>query len=123
MTITMDEKGTLSLYQGDSGEIIVSGLDTEEDYIVYLAIKDKNRNTIGDEIQISANKNSTISFFLTSDYTELLTVPKGKPYEVYTYGIKVCNSTTNTEDTLFVAGKTYGEENLIIVYPQKVSGD
>ena len=37
--IYTDDHGTLSLYQGDSGEIIVSGLDTDADYIVYLAIK------------------------------------------------------------------------------------
>ena len=123
MTITMDNNGTLSLYQGDSGEIVVSGLDTTKNYVVYFGIKDKNRNTVGDELQITANNKSAVSFFLTADFTSLLTVPKDKPYEIYTYGIKVCNSSTNTEDTLFVAGKTYGEQNLIIVYPQKVSGD
>lgn len=122
MTITMDENGTLSLYCGDSGEVIVSGLDTTQDYVVYFAIQDKKRNLIGNELSAMANRNENVSFFLTPDYTDLLKVPSGKPYEIYTYGIKVCNDSQNTEDTLFVAGNTYGDENLVIVYPRKVIG-
>ena len=122
MTITMDDNGNMSLYQGDSGEIVISGLDDAKYYTVYFAIQNKNRQLVGDELQLSANKNTTVSFFLTSDYTDLLTVPSEKPYEIYTYGIKVCDSTTNTEDTLFIAGNSYGNQNLVIVYPRKVAG-
>ena len=122
MTITMDENGTLSLYSGDSGEVIVSGLDTSLNYTVYFAIQDKKRNLIGEELSTSANQSENVSFFLTSDYTDLLTVPVGKPYEIYTYGIKICNSANNKEDTLFVAGSSYGDENLVVVYPKKVNG-
>ena len=30
--IIIDEDGTISLYQGDSGEVVISGLDSDEDY-------------------------------------------------------------------------------------------
>ena len=30
MTLIIDNDGTISLYQGDSGEIVISGLDEEK---------------------------------------------------------------------------------------------
>ena len=120
--IVIDEDGTITLYQGDSGEIVVYGLDEEEDYTVYLAIQDEKRNTIGDELQVSVSHSDSVTFVLTSEFTNLLTVPKNKPYKIYYYGIKTCVSGTTTEDTLFVADSTYGDLNRMIVYPRKVKG-
>ena len=122
MALAIDEKGTISLYQGDSGEIAVSGLDNTKNYMVYFAIQDKKRNPIGNELQVTANKTSSIIFFLTPDYTDLLTVPEGKSYEIYTYGIKACEVDNNVEDTLFISDGNYGVQNMIIVYPRKVVG-
>lgn len=122
MALAIDEKGTISLYQGDSGEIAVSGLDNTKNYMVYFSIQDKKRNPIGNELQVTANKTSSIIFFLTPDYTDLLTVPAGKSYEIYTYGIKACEVDNNVEDTLFISDGNYGVQNMIIVYPRKVVG-
>ena len=122
MALSIDEKGTISLYQGDSGEIAVSGLDNTKNYMVYFAIQDKKRNLIGSELQVTANKTSSIIFFLTPDYTDLLTVPAGKTYEIYTYGIKACEVESSVEDTLFISDGNYGDQNMIIVYPRKVIG-
>ena len=122
MAIAIDEKGTISLYQGDSGEIAVSGLDNTKNYMIYFAIQDKKRNLIGSELQVTANKTNSIIFFLTSDYTDLLTVPAGKSYEIYTYGIKACEVESSVEDTLFISDGNYGDQNMIIVYPRKVIG-
>ncbi len=122
MAINIDTNGTITLYQGDSGEVSISGLDDTKNYSVYFAIQDKNRNPIGQELMVNANKTETVSFFLTPDYTDLLKVPKGQPYEVYTYGVKSCESNSNTENTLFVSDGTYGDINRIIVYPRKVAG-
>ena len=52
----------------------------------------------------------------------MLTVPKNKPFEIYYYGIKVCEDETGIEDTLFIADSTYGDINRVIVYPRKVIG-
>ncbi len=122
MAIAIDENGTISLYQGDSGEIAVSGLDNTKNYMIYFAIQDKKRNLIGSELQVTANKTNSIIFFLTSDYTDLLTVPAGKSYEIYTYGIKACEVESSVEDTLFISDGNYGDQNMIIVYPRKVIG-
>ncbi len=122
MTLIIDEKGTVTLYQGDSGEIKISGLNPVKNYIVYFAIQDEKRNLIGSELQVAANKTESVTFFLTSDYTDLLKVPANKSYEIYTYGVKACDENNNTEDTLFIGNCTYGDKNQIIVYPRKVIG-
>ena len=120
--ITIDTDGTITLYQGDGGELVISGLDNTKSYSVYFAIQDDCRNIIGEELQVSVSDSDTVTFILTPEYTDLLIVPKNKPYKIYYYGIKVCEVGTTLEDTLFIADGTYGDLNRIIVYPRKVKG-
>ena len=122
MSLIIDNDGTISLYQGDSGEIIVSGLDNEKKYTVYFAIQDSERNLVGEELQVAVSNSDTVTFILTPEYTDLLKVPKNKPYEIYFYGIKACELEKNIENTMFIADTTYGDLNRIIVYPRKVKG-
>ena len=122
MSLTIDENGTITLYQGDSGEIVVSGLDNSKNYTVYFAILDDKENLVGNELQVMTNKADFVVFSLTPDFTDLLKVPKGKSYAIYTYGIKVCDKEENTEDTLIVENGNYGDKNMILVYPRKVIG-
>ncbi len=122
MSLIIDNDGTISLYQGDSGELVVSGLDSDKNYTVYFAIQDIDRNLIGEELQVAVTNSDTVTFILTPEYTDLLTVPKNKPYEIYFYGIKACETESNIENTMFVADSTYGDLNRIIVYPRKVRG-
>ena len=121
--LIIDDNGTISLYQGDSGEITVHGLDENSSYTVYFAIQDCKRNPVGDELSVSVSNSDTATFVLTPEFTDLLTVPLKKPYEIYYYGIKVCISDDSIEDTLFISNGTYGDLNRIIVYPRKVIGD
>lgn len=120
--IVVDKDGTISMYQGDSGELAVDGLNSEENYTVYLAIQDEKRNTIGQELSVAVTNATSVTFVLTPELTDLLTVPQNMPYKVYYYGIKVCIAENSVEDTLFIAGGTYGDLNRIIVYPRKVKG-
>lgn len=122
MSLIIDKDGTILLYQGDSGELVVSGLDNSKNYTVYFAIQDVNRNLIGEELQVAVSNSDTVTFILTPQYTDLLTVPNNKPYELYFYGIKACETDSNIENTMFVAETTYGDLNRIIVYPRKVKG-
>ena len=122
MSLIIDKDGTISLYQGDSGEIVVSGLDSDKKYTVCFAIQDANRNLIGQELQVGVSNSEFVTFVLTPEYTDLLQVPKNKPYEIYFYGIKACEEDSKREDTLFVSDTTYGDLNRIIVYPRKVIG-
>lgn len=121
--ITIDTDGTITLYQGDGGELIISGLDETKSYNVFFAIQDDNRNLIGEELQVFVSNSDTVTFVLTPSYTNLLNVPKNKPYKIYYYGIKVCETGTEDEDTLFIANSTYGDLNRIITYPRKVKGN
>ena len=122
MSLIVDNDGTISLYQGDSGELVIYGLDKNKNYTVYLAIQDKNRELIGEELQVSVNDSDNVTFIFSSKFTDLLNVPKTKPYEIYFYGIKACEVDNLKEDTLFIGNNTYGDLNRIIVYPRKVKG-
>ena len=122
MSLIVDNDGTISLYQGDSGELVIYGLDKNKNYTVYLAIQDKNRELIGEELQVSVNDSDNVTFIFSSKFTDLLNVPKTKPYEIYFYGIKACEVDNLKEDTLFIGKNTYGDLNRIIVYPRKVKG-
>ncbi|MGN1153812.1 MAG: hypothetical protein ACI4S3_07265 [Candidatus Gastranaerophilaceae bacterium] len=120
MALYIDEDGTITLVQGDSGEIIVSGLDNKKNYDVYFAIQTLKRKPVVSELHVKSNFADTVTFVLTASYTDLLTVPKNKDYEVYQYGIKLC--TTDIEDTVVIANNDYGSVNQLIVYPKIVEG-
>lgn len=120
--ITIDSDGTITLYQGDSGELVISGFDSAKKYTVFFAIQDKKRKFVGEELQVSVNNSDTATFVLTPSYTDLLTVPQNRPYELYYYGIKVSEVGENNEDTLFIGDGTYGDMNYLVVYPRKVEG-
>lgn len=120
--ITIDSDGTITLYQGDSGELVISGFDNTKKYTVYFAIQDKKRKFVGKELQVSVNNLDTATFVLTPNYTDLLSVPQNRPYELYYYGIKVSEVGENNEDTLFIGDSSYGDLNYIVVYPRKVEG-
>jgi hypothetical protein len=121
MSIDIDENGTIYLHQGDTGEVVVKGLNTDKDYTVFFAVKDENRKTIGSELSVNTNYKSTVRFVLTSNFTDMLSVPDDEDYQVYHYGIKICDD-DSYEDTLFIANNGYGKTNDIVVFPKKVEG-
>ena len=120
--IVIDSDGTITLYQGDSGELVISGFDNTKKYTVYFAIQNKKRKFVGEELQVSVNNSDTATFILTPNYTDLLSVPQNRPYELYYYGIKVSVDGQNNEDTLFIGDSSYGDLNHLVVYPRKVEG-
>lgn len=111
-----------TLTQGDSGEYTLTGLPTDDYYTYYLAIQDENRNPIGEEIVVSGNLRSTVTFPFPASLTDLLTVKKSEEYATYYFGVKLC-SKSGVEDTLLIGNKQVGERNSITVYPKKVEGD
>lgn len=121
MAFIVDENGNISLIQGDSGTLVVDGIDTDKNYTVYFGIQDKNRNPIGSELYVNSNNLASVVFSLTGDYTDLLKVGKNENAAIYYYGIKVCDSEAQLEDTLMVSGEI-GSLNTITVYPKKVEG-
>lgn len=122
MAFIVDENGTIKLYQGDSGDLVVNGIPTDQNYKVYLAIQDAKRNPVVNEIMVNSLLKSSVSMYLDSSVTDLLQVPTNKKYETYYYGIKLCTPGTLEEDTLFIENSDFGVQNKIIVYPKIVEG-
>ena len=121
MFLVDEETGNITLTQGDSGEYTINGLPTDQYYDVYLAIQDKKRNPIGNEIKESANLKSSVSLKFLSSLTDLLTVPKSEETQTYYFGIKLCDKLGN-EDTLIIGNNDVGDKNTITVYPKKAEG-
>ncbi len=121
MFIVDETTGDITLTQGDTGEYVVSGLPIDQNYTVYLAIQDANRNPVGDELVATANLRSSVSLKFTAALTDLLTVKKNNDTETYYFGVKLCDKLGN-EDTLLLANKQIGDQNTITVYPKKVEG-
>jgi len=122
MAFYVDERGNITLIQGDSGSLVIKGLDTQKNYTVYFAVQNKKREPVGNEIYVSSNMQSSVTFRLTGDFTDLLTVDKNSNSEIYYYGIKACSSVDNTEDTLILGNGSLGDLNTITVFPKKVEG-
>ena len=123
MSFKIDNDGNISMVQGDSGLITIRGLNSNKNFTVYFAIQDKNRNPVGEELSVSSNNNSYVVFKLTGDYTDLLKVKKDEPFAIYYYGLKICESDSQREDTLIISSNELGGLNTITVYPKKVEGD
>lgn len=122
MGFKIDKNGNISMIQGDSGLVTIRGLNPEKNFSVYFAIRDKNRQIVGDELTVSSNYSSSVVFTLTGDYTNQLTVKRNEPYTVYYYGIKICDSDTQRENTLVIGSGGIEGQNTITVYPLKVEG-
>ena len=122
MAFQIDDNGNIALIQGDSGTIVVEGINTARNYTVYFGVRDKNRNPVGNEIFVNSNYSSTVVFHLTGNFTDLLTVNKNENYAVYYYGIKLCDAENALEDTLILDNDELGGINTITVYPKKVEG-
>lgn len=122
MAFIVDDKGNITLVQGDSGRLIVDDLPTDKNYIVYFAFYDANRRIIGDEIQVLANYSPSVVLFITASLTDLLNVLITDETAEYYYGLKICDSETNEEDTLIIEDGDIGDLNTVTVYPKKVEG-
>jgi hypothetical protein len=114
--------GDITLVQGDSGEILIEGLNTDKNYTVYFSFYNNKRRIIGTEVSISTNYNDHVILAIPASLTDLLVVPQGAETAEYYYGIKVCNSVDGFEDTVCIGNKDIGDLNVITVYPKKVEG-
>lgn len=121
MAFEIDNNGNITMVQGDSGQLVINGLNTDKNYSVYFAIQDENRKPIGNEIVVNSNKQSSVAFVLTSSLTDLLKVKQNDETATYYYGVKACDN-SGFEDTMLVGDSIIGDKNSITVYPKKVEG-
>lgn len=122
MPFIIDEDGTVTTYQGDSGELVINGLPTDQNYRIYFAIQDAKRNFRGSEVMINSLYQDTVKIYIPASVTDELTVPLNKSFETYYYGIKLVTPGTLAEDTMFISNGDFATQNKIIVYPKKVEG-
>lgn len=122
MGYTVQENGDITVTQGDSFELVLNGIPTTQNYKIYFAIQDAERNPIGQEIMVESNQESSVVIKVTGNYSNQLTVGDDVKSTNYYYGVKMCSETDNTEDTLLLGNKQMGEQNIIKVFPRKVEG-
>ena len=117
----IDEKGNIFLRQGDSFELVLNGLPTDQNYKVFFAVQDKERNPIGNEVEVETKGGASTTVFLEAGLTDLFTVEEGAMSQVYYYGVKICSTESiNKTETTLVLGEA--DNNTITVYPRKVKG-
>ena len=121
MAFRIDENGNITMVQGDTGRLVVNGLNTDKNYTVYFAIQDENRRPVGNEVNVESNMQPTVVFELASQLTDLLKVAEDEETHTYYYGVKTCTA-EGFEDTLSIGGSDMGDKNTITVYPKKVEG-
>lgn len=119
MTISMDDSGTISIFQGDTGSITVSGLNPDKNYYVYFAIRNENGELMGDELMVTSNNSPTVTFQLSASLTDSLAVPQGESYAIYYWGVKKNEIGSTEEDTLI---PELGGQRTMIVYRKVVEG-
>lgn len=121
MAFKIDENGNITIIQGDSGRVVINGLNTDQNYTVYFAIQDENRRPVGNEVNVESNMQPTVVFELASQLTDLLKVAEDEETHTYYYGVKTCTA-GGFEDTLPIGSPDMGSKNTITVYPKKVEG-
>lgn len=122
MPFIVDADGTITTYQGDTGELVINGIPNDQNYKLFFAVQDKKRNIIGNEIMVNSLHKDSVAITVNADLTNLLEVPMNKTFETYYYGVKLCAPGTLSEDTLFISNGDFATQNKIIVYPKKVEG-
>ena len=118
MTIQMSDNGSISIFQGDSGEITVDGLNPDLNYYVYFEVRDENGDSAG-AINVTSNNADSVTFRLSPSFTDGLSVPTGESYQVYYYGIKICPAGSTEENTVL---PDMGNQLPLIVYRKIVEG-
>jgi hypothetical protein len=122
MAFKVDNNGNMQIVQGDSGELVINGIPTDQNYKIYLAVQNSERLPIGDEIMVESHLEPTVVIKMTGNYTNLFVVDEGAKSATYYYGVKMCSEVDNIEDTLILGDNVIGGLNTITVYPRKVEG-
>lgn len=114
------ETGDVICRQGDSGEMVFTGIRQDKAYLAYFSIYNSKRNIL---VEIEATPYEGMATFgLTPEMTDKLEVPRGEKTAIYYYGLKICLPDGSYEDTLVIGNKEVNALNKILVYPKIVEG-
>lgn len=121
MAITREIDGTLKMYQGDTGAFIYDNVPTDKNYMVFCEIRNRNGQPVGTQLMVESEGSDTVTFYIDDVFSDKLIVPFGRKFEPYSYGIKICDPETYSEDTVNLLG-IVGKACRIIVYPKQAEG-
>ena len=76
MSIEVTKNGIVKIIQGDTGSIVVDGIPTDKNYLVYFAIRKKDRTLITPEMKKQTLGEDTVTFNISKKISELLEVPE-----------------------------------------------
>lgn len=122
MGYEIDDKGNIKLRQGDSMELVIDGIPTDQNYKVFFAAQNEERVPIGNELEFYSLGQSFVVIKLLGNYTNQFTVDEDKKTQKYYYGVKICSEIDETEQTLALGDSSMDNLNTITVYPRKVEG-
>lgn len=123
MTIYATKEGNLHVRQGDTGNIVITGIPTDRIYSVYFSVYNPENNRILVETSVSSEQaTGKATFAINETFSNALRVGE------WEYGIKICSQ--GTEDTLVPRMYVNDEGELVqenaplfIVYDKFVEGD
>lgn len=84
----------IEMFQGDTGNLIFSGIPTDKTYSVYMSLYDTGNNKIKFEFQPVTSDTTTGKATFTVSSAVSDTLPVGE----WTYAVKICAS--GSEDTI-----------------------
>ena len=121
MAIIREIDGTLKMYQGDTGAFNYENVPTDKNYMVFCEIRNRNGQPVGPQLMVESEGSDTVTFYIDDVFSDKLIVPFGRKFEPYSYGIKICDPETYSEDTVNLLG-IIGKACRIIVYPKQAEG-
>lgn len=116
----VEVKGDATLYQGDSGILVLRSLPTDKNYSVGVTILDLENRVVVAERLVNTNKSDTVFFYFTPQITDQLQVDLLQSFARYQYIVKLHDGSTVTP--LYFKGKVATDLNLLTVYPKQVEG-
>lgn len=123
MFIIDEISGNIELIQGDSGDIVISGLPTDKYYNIFFAFIKEDKKLFGSEIKVGCNKCDTVNIHIPANFTDNLSVKDTDDFAEYYYGLKLCTSDGKSEETLLIGeNATPTDFNKVKVYPKRVEG-
>lgn len=120
MYIIDDKTGDMTIRQGDSAEITVTGIPDDREYKLYFSIYNMDRKIVFELMEIPVD--GSVTFKIKPVDSNRLIVPKGAKTGNYFYAVKRCYEPDNFEDTLIIGDKKIPDLNKVTVYPLIVEG-
>lgn len=121
MSIIIEPDLTMKIVQGDTGAFTIPNIPEDANYFVYFEIRDRNGRKVGKDLMVESLFRPRVTFFMDAALSDKLKVPVGHSFDIYYYGIKLCNPDTHAEETVTLSSN-YGDRHRICVYPKQVEG-